>query len=238
MTALQISESRSPIPSELLLQAKHSSCHHRSYDMTSVRPTVLIIFLWMGTSSLLPFSKREALEALRGAERSRALPLFQPSRSYGHSPAWQTPRLWTHSATPTPFSRTLLLSRAPPPLGFGQLRFGAQVQGAQASVPLKLRLVGFMLLLQAVWIFLGPNSLEVGIPSQLCAVHTVAEKHDLWDWARASLSGSGEAIVQRPFAGWSFSTLQAGHHVAPVSSPTHRGACRSRAVVQKVCVYA
>lgn len=137
-------------------------------------------------------------------------------------------------ANPTTSSHPRL-SSAEPPLGFGQLHLGAQVQGSQASVPLQFRLVGSMLLLQAVWIFLGPNSLRSWQPvSGLCS--PVAEKHDLWDWTRASLSGFSEAISQCPFRGWPFNTLQ-----APSSGSYFlihsQGAWGSSIVIQIVCVF-
>lgn len=129
-----------------------------------------------------------------------------------------TPALDTQR-TPRAFLTHAAAVKCSAPSGIWAAAFRSPSTGLPSICPIKVSPC-WIHSLQDVWIFLGPNSLEVGSPSQLCA-RPVAEKHDLWGWARASLSGSGEAIIKRPFAGWSFSTLQAGHQVAPVSSPTH-----------------
>ena len=68
------------------------------------------------------------------------------------------------------------LSSAEPPLGFGQLHLGTRVQGSQASVPLELRLVGSMLLLQAAWICWGSNSLKSWQPVSGLSIVTTSNQ--------------------------------------------------------------
>ena len=117
------------------------------------------------------------------------------------------------------------LSSAEPPLGFGQLHLGAQVQGSQASVPLKFHLVGFMLLLLAVWIFLGLNSLKSWqTVSALCCPHCTHLS------LRSMTCGFGHVHPCQAPVKPSVSALVRGghstpyglHHLAPISSSTHR----------------
>ena len=142
-------------------------------------------------------------------------------------------------ANPTTSSHPRL-SSAEPPLGFGQLHLGAQVQGSQASVPLQFRLVGSMLLLQAVWIFLGPNSLRSWQPvSGLCSPHCAHLS------LRSMTCGIGHVrpcqasvkpSVSALLGGWPFNTLQ-----APSSGSYFlihsQGAWGSSIVIQIVCVF-
>lgn len=105
------------------------------------------------------------------------------------------------------------LSSAEPPLGFGQLRLGAQVRGSQASVPLKFRLVGFMLLLLAVWIFLGLNSLKSWQPvSALCCPHCAHLS------LRSMTCGIGHVHPHQAPAKPSVSALVGGGHSTPTGS--------------------
>lgn len=145
-----------------------------------------------------------------------AQPPSQPCLADTSAPdAWPNPTTSSHPR----------LSSAEPPLGFGQLHLGARVQGSQASVPLELRLVGSMLLLQAAWLCSGPNSLKswqplsglccppcahLSLRSMTCGIGHVRP-------CQASVKPSVSALL-----GGGHSTPYRLHHLAPISSSTCR----------------
>lgn len=148
VATLQIFESSSHVLPEFLLQAKLSSFSHCSYDMTSVHATVLITFHWMGTSFSLSFSREES-----------DIP-FIPTLTHLLSQLCLADAHTLHRQQ----NPHVVLTRAAvkpchPLWDLGSCVSGPKHRASNHLSPLKFRLVEFVLLFQAVWVFLGPNSL-------------------------------------------------------------------------------
>lgn len=125
--------------------------------------------------------KARGLEALT-AERSRTLTLFLPP-SLSRPSLAAAPAPYTHKSPP-PFSHMLLLS-LPPALGFGQLRFRAQAQGLQPSVPIIVPPCWIHAIVPGCLGILGPDS-PIGHWRPLSALRGLCAP-SAWAWTGASV---------------------------------------------------